>query len=82
MKQYRLERNLLSQYSADNKKSIHFEDIEVTSYNSFMKWFYRQVYSVNYFGAVIKGIKLIMGEAQACHRQGVHHAEVSRLART
>ena len=64
MKQYRLVRNLLSRYSADNKKIIHFEDIDVTFYNSFMKWFYRQGYSVNYFGAVIKDIKRIMGEAQ------------------
>lgn len=64
MKQYRLVKNLMSRYCKDNRKALHFEDINMTFYNSFMKWFYRQGYSVNYFGAVIKDIKRIMSEAQ------------------
>ena len=43
---------------------LQFEDININFYNQFRIWIYRQGYSDNYFGSIIKVIKQVYREAR------------------
>jgi integrase len=58
----------VNKYEVENKIKLTFKDIDVVFYRDFQKWFYDQKYSVNYFGNIIKNIKVFMNEA---NEQGV-----------
>lgn len=53
----------LSDYEDDRHKKLIFNDINISFYNDFQEWFYKQKYSANYFGKMIKIIKMFMNEA-------------------
>lgn len=53
----------LEQFEKHRHKKIHFEDVDIEFYESFRKWMYAKNSSVNYFGDMIKNIKVFMNEA-------------------
>ena len=64
LKQYKLARGVLDRYCKEKRCSIYIDSLPNAFYNKFLKWFYAQGYSVNYFGTVIKDIKRVMTEAR------------------
>lgn len=54
----------LEEFEAFRRKKIHFEDVDISFYESFRKWMYSNNASVNYFGDMIKNIKTFMNEAE------------------
>ncbi len=65
LKRYVTTLNLLKRY--EGKKKLRFEDIDMKFYNSFQKWMNQQGYSVNYFGDLIKNIKVFLNAAAEDH---------------
>lgn len=56
--------NKLKEYEKEKRKRLRFENVNIDFYNDFQNWFYRQGYSDNYFGAIIKVIKQAYREAR------------------
>lgn len=50
-------------------KRIRFQDVDVDFYESLKKWMYSKEYSLNYFGSIIRNIKLFMSESA---ERGLH----------
>ncbi|MFZ4414576.1 MAG: tyrosine-type recombinase/integrase [Bacteroidales bacterium] len=53
----------LNEYEDERHVKLLFNDINISFYNDFQKWFYDKKYSSNYFGKIIKCIKMFMNEA-------------------
>jgi len=66
---------LLEQFEKHRHKKIHFEDVDITFYESFRKWMYSKNASINYFGDTIKNIKVFMNEAA---ERGLHNTITHR----
>lgn len=60
---YKLLAGKLEEFENYKKTKLSFEDININFYRDFQKWFYSKNYSVNYFGRMIKNIKMFMNEA-------------------
>lgn len=69
LKKYGTTMNLLKKYQKEKRTTLDFEDIDIDFYESFKKWMYKDNYSVNYFGDIIKNIKMFMNEAE---QRGLH----------
>lgn len=69
----------IEEYEAVKKKKLTFEDIDIKFYNNFQEWFYKNKYSDNYFGAIIKIIKQAYREARDVDKlhklDGISHKE-------
>lgn len=63
IKHYTLAKNKLKEYQKEKKTTVLFSDIGQDFYTSFNNWFYSKNYSTNYFGIIIKIIKLVTKEA-------------------
>lgn len=68
IKQYITTQNILERYSREEGKTIFFEDIDMNFYRSFLEWFYGKGYSSNYFGSVIRVLKVVYNEARDVDR--------------
>ena len=64
IRHYRTVLNKLKQYEKMIRCRLQFEDININFYNQFRIWIYRQGYSDNYFGSLIKVIKQVYREAR------------------
>jgi len=64
-------KNLLISYEKEIKTKLHFEDINMSFYNSFKKYIEKEGKSKNYFGTMIKNIKLFMEESK---EEGLHNS--------
>lgn len=64
VKQYKNALKLLTRYENECKRTFYFEDIDINFYNKFERWFYKQNYSANYFGTIIKILKVVVNEAR------------------
>ena len=64
MKTYRQTHNLLLKYQEHIDKVLYFEDLNISFYTKFTEWFYGIGYSANYYGTIIKVLKLISSEAR------------------
>lgn len=62
--QYKNALTLLQRYETECKRTLYFEDIDINFYNKFERWFYKQNYSANYFGTIIKILKVVVNEAR------------------
>lgn len=69
LKRYGTTINLLKKYQKEKRTTLDFEDIDIDFYESFKKWMYKSDFSVNYFGDIIKNIKMFMNEAE---QRGLH----------
>ena len=58
IKHYRTVLNKLKQYEQLIRQRLSFQDIDISFYNHFRAWIYGQGYSDNYFGSIIKIIKI------------------------
>ena len=61
--------NLLEKFEAHRRKRIRFQDVDVEFYEAFRKWMNEQDFSLNYFGDMVKNIKVFMTEAA---ERGLH----------
>lgn len=68
IKQYRTTQNILDRYSKEKGKTLFFEDINMNFYRSFLEWFYSKGYSSNYFGSIIRVLKVAYNEARDVDR--------------
>jgi hypothetical protein len=64
VKKYATTLNKLKEYEKEKHRRLRFEDINIDFYNDFQFWFYKQGYSDNYFGTLIKVIKQAYREAK------------------
>jgi site-specific recombinase XerD len=64
VKKYITTLNKLRKYEEEKHKRLRFGDINIDFYNDFQSWFYRQGFSDNYFGTLIKVIKQTYREAK------------------
>lgn len=64
IKHYRTVLNKLKQYEKLIRRQLSFEDININFYNQLRTWIYRQEYSDNYFGSIIKVVKQVYREAR------------------
>ncbi|MGG5902269.1 phage integrase SAM-like domain-containing protein [Sphingobacterium daejeonense] len=71
---YEVSRNLLHEYVTDRKlKKLDFSDITMDFYHDLQSYMFNdRKSSLNYFGKIIKDIKLFMGEAKA---KGLHDTD-------
>lgn len=56
-------KNKLEAYQQEKSSTLYFKDIDIVFYNSFKQWFLAQGLTLNYFGSIVKIIKLIYTEA-------------------
>ncbi|MCE1167811.1 MAG: site-specific integrase [Sphingobacteriia bacterium] len=61
--------NLLQEYQKVKKTTLRFSDIDISFYESLKRWMFSKGYSVNYFGDMVKNIKVFMNEAA---ERGLH----------
>ncbi|KAF0196002.1 MAG: site-specific recombinase XerD [Bacteroidetes bacterium] len=68
---------MLEKFEKHSKRKIHFEDVDINFYESFRKWMYGNKASVNYFGDMIKNIKVFMNEAadRGLHNNAGHRTK-------
>lgn len=64
IQRYIIVKNKLEEYQKDKKVKLSFGDIDIMFYNSFKQWFLAKGLSLNYFGSIVKIIKLVYTEAQ------------------
>ena len=64
-------KNLLISYEKEIKSKLHFEDINMSFYKNFKKYLEKKGKSKNYFGTMIKNIKLFMEESK---EEGLHNS--------
>ncbi|MFV0506212.1 MAG: phage integrase SAM-like domain-containing protein [Bacteroidales bacterium] len=64
IKKYITTLNKLIKYEKEKCRKLRFEDININFYNDFQIWFYKQGYSDNYFGTMIKVIKQVYRESK------------------
>ena len=64
IKKYITAQNKLLAYEKLKRAKLKFSDINIDFYNSFRFWFYKQGFSDNYFGSVIKVVKQVYIEAK------------------
>lgn len=64
IKKYITAQNKLLAYEKLKRAKLKFSDINIDFYNSFRFWFYKQGFSDNYFGSVIKVVKQVYIEAR------------------
>jgi len=65
--------NLLKEF--EGKKKLQFEDIDMKFYNRFQKWVYDKGQSLNYFGSLIKNIKMFF---DAAFEEGLHQQRLPK----
>lgn len=65
----------LEEFEKYQHKKIHFDDVDITFYESFRKWMYTKHASINYFGDMVKNIKVFMNEAA---ERGLHNSIAHR----
>ncbi len=65
----------LEEFEKFRKQKIHFEDVDISFYESFRKWMYSKNASTNYFGDIVKNIKVFMNEAA---ERGLHNSIAHR----
>lgn len=61
--------NLLEKFEAHRRKRIRFQDVDVELYESLKKWMNDQAFSLNYFGDMVKNLKVFATEAA---ERGLH----------
>ena len=54
----------LKEFEKYRKNKLRFEDIDIDFYNLFQEWFYKQGFSDNYLGVIIKVLKQVFREAK------------------
>lgn len=64
IKQYNTTLGKLKEYEEDRNKHIGFVDIDLCFYQDFESWMYSKNHSSNYFGTIIKHIKVVFREAK------------------
>jgi len=62
-------KNLLISFEKETRTKLHFEDINMSFYKNFKKYIEKEGKSKNYFGTMIKNIKLFMEESK---EEGLH----------
>ena len=76
MKQYRTTLRLLREYEARHRTSLRFSDITLRFYQQFQQDMESDGYSFNYFGSIIKCIKVAYREAREVDRlHDLHETE-------
>lgn len=68
LKKYYTMANKIEAYEKTRGR-LRFADIDIAFYRAFKAWFYQSAYTKNYFGSIIKEIKMFM---TAGLREGVH----------
>ena len=63
VKKYITTANKLEEYEQQTKRRLLISDIDIDFYNRFQVWIYRQSFSANYFGSLVKVIKHVIREA-------------------
>lgn len=53
----------LTEYENAVRRKLQFSDIDMDFYNQFRSWLYKQGFSANYFGFIIKAVKHIVNQA-------------------
>lgn len=64
VKKYYTTLSKIEQYQKEKQKRLIFADIDINFYNDFKSWMFRQNYSDNYFGCIIKVVKQVYKEAR------------------
>lgn len=64
VKQYHTTLGKIIEYEKDRNKHIGFSDIDLYFYQDLERWMYSKNYSSNYFGSIIKHIKVVFREAK------------------
>lgn len=76
----------LSEYEKETRHKLQFSDIDMDFYNRFKVWLYKQNFSANYFGCMIKIIKRIVGQANydgVCDTlKGIQHPDFITISET
>lgn len=73
-KKYQTTFNKLSDYQDITGKKLRFEDIDIRFYQAFEKYIYGMDYSANYFGSLVKCIKVVFREARDI--DGLHNLDL------
>lgn len=64
-------KNILIDYENETRSKLHFESIDMAFYNTFKDYIENKGRSKNYFGTMIKNIKLFMEESK---EEGLHNS--------
>jgi|GEM_PF-2385027 len=62
-------RNILTDYQQTTRRPLDYEVFTLDFYNRFKKYLTAQGHSLNYVGAVLNGVKMLLKQA---HRDGLH----------
>ena len=64
IKKYVTALHKLRDFENEKRKKLSFQDINMRFYDDFEKWMYKNNYTPNYFGAIIKIVKIVFREAR------------------
>lgn len=68
---YGTTKNILKSFEKETRLKLHFEDINMSFYKNFKEFIEKEGKSKNYFGTMIKNIKLFMEESKD---EGLHNS--------
>lgn len=76
----------LTEYENAVRRKLQFSDIDMDFYNQFRSWLYKQGFSANYFGFIIKTVKHIVNQANyegVCDTmKGIRHPDFITIKET
>ncbi|WP_018619363.1 site-specific integrase [Spirosoma luteum] len=64
-------RNILTDYQANTRHPINYDSFTLDFYDRFKKYLTTQGHSLNYVGAILNGVKMLLKQA---YREGLHHS--------